>query len=134
MNNKKILVVDDDAVIIRALTIKLKANGFDVVSARDGAEAVNAVRTQKPDLILLDLTFPADIGSVSWDGFLIMDWLKRVDEAAHIPIVVITGGDRERYESRAIAAGATAFFHKPIIHDELLGLLRQTLHLESAAK
>ena len=134
MNNKKILVVDDDAVIIRALTIKLKANGFDVVSARDGAEAVNGVRTQKPDLILLDLTFPADIGSVSWDGFLIMDWLKRVDEAAHIPIVVITGGDRERYESRAIAAGATAFFHKPIIHDELLGLLRQTLHLESAAK
>jgi len=134
MNNKKVLVVDDDAVIIRALTIKLKANGFDVVSARDGAEAVNGVRTQKPDLILLDLTFPADIGSVSWDGFLIMDWLKRVDEAAHIPIVVITGGDRERYESRAIAAGATAFFHKPIIHDELLGLLRQTLHLESAAK
>jgi len=131
MNKKKILVVDDDAVVIRALSIKLQAGGFEVVMATNGADAVNAVRTQRPDLILLDLTYPADIGSVAWDGFLIMQWLKRVEEAAHVPIIVITGGDREKYESRAIAAGATAFFHKPISHDALLGLIRQTLNLES---
>ena len=130
MNKKKILVVDDDAVVIRALSIKLKANGFEVLTATDGADAVNAVRTQRPDLILLDLTFPADMGSVSWDGFLIMEWLKRVEEAANVPIIVITGGDREKYEGRAIAAGATAFFHKPISHEELFGLIRQTLNLQ----
>jgi len=130
MNKKKILVVDDDAVVIRALSIKLQAGGFEVVMATNGADAVNAVRTQRPDLILLDLTYPADIGSVAWDGFLIMQWLKRVEEAAHVPIIVITGGDREKYESRAIAAGATAFFHKPISHDALFGLIRQTLNLE----
>lgn len=130
MNKKKILVVDDDAVIIKALSIKLQANGFDVVAARDGAAAVNAVRTQRPDLILLDVTFPADMGSVSWDGFRIMEWLKRLEEAANVPIIVITGGDREKYESRARAAGAVAFFHKPINHDELFGLIRQTLKLE----
>ena len=132
MNKKKILVVDDDPVVINALSIKLKANGFDVLSARDGAAAVNAVRTQRPDLILLDITFPADMDSVSWDGFLIMAWLKRLEEAANVPIIVITGGDREKYESRAIAAGATAFFHKPISHDELFGLIRRTLNLEPA--
>ncbi len=131
MNRKKILVVDDDAVVIRALSIKLKANGFEVLTATDGASAVSVVRTLRPDLILLDLTFPADPGSVAWDGFLIMQWLKRVEEAAHIPIVVITGGDREKYESRAIAAGATAFFHKPISHAALFDLIRQTLKLES---
>lgn len=130
MNKKKILVVDDDAVVIRALSIKLQASGFEVVKATNGADAVNAVRTQRPDLILLDLTFPADPGSVAWDGFLIMQWLKRVEEAAHVPIIVITSGDREKYESRAIAAGATAFFHKPTSHDALLGLIRQTLNLE----
>jgi two-component system KDP operon response regulator KdpE len=130
MNKKKILVVDDDAVVIRALSIKLQASGFEVVMATNGADAVNAVRTQRPDLILLDLTFAADLGSVAWDGFLIMQWLKRVEEAAHVPIIVITGGDREKYESQAIAAGATAFFHKPISHDALLGLIRQTLNLE----
>ncbi len=130
MNKKKILVVDDDAVVIRALSIKLQANGFEVVMATNGADAVNAVRTQNPDLILLDLTFPAAMGSVAWDGFLIMQWLKRVEEAAHVPIIVITGGDREKYESRAIAAGATAFFHKPISHNELIVLIRQTMNLE----
>ena len=130
MNKKKILVVDDDAVVIRALSIKLQAGGFEVVMATNGADAVNAVRTQRPDLILLDLTFPAEMTSVEWDGFLIMQWLKRVEEAAHVPIIVITGGDREKYESRAIAAGATAFFHKPISHDALLGLIRQTLNSE----
>ena len=130
MNKKKILLVDDDAVVIKALSIKLQANGFDVLTAMDGAEAVNAVRTQKPDLILLDITFPAAMGSVAWDGFLIMEWLKRLEEAVNIPTIVITGGDREKYESRAIAAGAKAFFHKPISHSELLGLIRQTLNLE----
>lgn len=130
MNKKKILVVDDDAVVIKALSIKLKANGFEVVTAMDGAAAVNAVRTQKPDLILLDITLPTDMGSVSWDGFRIMEWLKRLDEAATVPIIVISGGDREKYESRAKAAGAAAFFHKPINHDELFGLIRQTLNLQ----
>jgi CheY-like chemotaxis protein len=131
MNKKKILVVDDDAVVIRALSIKLEASGFEVLTAMDGAQAVTAVRTQKPDLILLDLTFPADMGGVSWDGFLIMEWLKRLEEATNVPIIVITGGDREQYERRALAAGATAFFHKPIDHDELFGLIRRTLNLET---
>lgn len=130
MNKKKILVVDDDAVVIRGLSIKLEANGFEVVTALDGAAAVTAVRTQRPDLILLDLNFPADMGGVSWDGFLIMEWLKRLEEATNVPIFVITGGDRKQYEARALAAGATAFFHKPIDHDELFRLIRQTLNLE----
>jgi len=130
MNTKKILVVDDDPVVTKALSIKLKANGFDVLTAMDGAEAVSTVRTQTPDLILLDLTFPANMGSVSWDGFLIMEWLKRLEEAANIPIIVITDGDRAKYESRARAAGAAAFFNKPISHDELFGLIRRTLNME----
>lgn len=128
MNKKKILVVDDDPVVIKALSIKLKANDFEVLTATDGATAVNAVRTQRPDLILLDISFPDDMGSVAWDGFRIMEWLKRLDEAVNVPFIVITGGDREKYEARAIAAGATAFFHKPINHDELFGLIRQTLN------
>jgi CheY-like chemotaxis protein len=132
MNKKKILVVDDDPVVIKALSIKLKANGYEVLTALDGGTAVNVVRTQKPDLILLDITFPVEFGTVSWDGFRIMDWLKRVDEAASIPIVVITGGDREKYESRARAAGATAFMHKPVEHDELFSIIRQSLNLEPA--
>src|SRR6266487_5641055 len=131
MNRKKILVVDDDRVILKALSIKLNAKGYDVVSATDGSEAVIAVRTQKPDLILLDLSFPPDVNTGLSDGFGIMEWLKRLDEAAKIPIIVITGGDPSKYEEKAKATGAAAFFHKPIQHEDLFAVIRKTLGEDS---
>ena len=130
-NKKRILIVDDDAVVIRALSIKLKANGYDVLTATDGAGAVKAARTERPDLILLDITFPADVNTVSWDGFLIMEWLKRLDEAANIPIIVISAGNSEKYKSQAKAAGAAAFFHKPICHEEFFAYIRRRLNVKN---
>jgi CheY-like chemotaxis protein len=127
MNQKKILVVDDDLVVLKSLSFKLKAKGYDVYTATDGSQAVNTVRTQKPDLIILDLTFPPQVAGVAWDGFVIMDWLKRIDEAKNVPVIVVTGGDPAKYETRAKAAGATAFFHKPIDNEELLGIVQKTL-------
>jgi CheY-like chemotaxis protein len=129
MNRKKILVVDDSFVILKTMSMKLTANGYDVVTAEDGSAAVSAVRKQKPDLILLDLTFPPDVahgGGVAWDGFTIMTWLRRLEEARNIPIIVITGGDPEKYKDRALAAGAVNFFHKPINNDDLLTIIAQT--------
>ena len=130
MNRKKILVVDDSLVILKTTSMKLTANGYDVCTAEDGAGAVSAVRRDKPDLILLDLSFPPDVahgGGVPWDGFLIMQWLQRFDEAKGVPIIVITGGDPVKYKDRALAAGAVSFFHKPINNDELLTVIRKTL-------
>jgi two-component system KDP operon response regulator KdpE len=130
MNRKKILVVDDNPVILKTMSMKLTDHGYDVVTAEDGSGAVSAVRTQKPDLILLDLSFPPDVahgGGVAWDGFVIMTWLRRLEEAKHIPIIVITGGDPEKYKARALAAGATSFFHKPINNDDLLTVIRETI-------
>jgi len=130
MNRKKILIVDDSLVILKTMSMKLTANGYDVVIAEDGAGAVSAVRQEKPDLILLDLSFPPDVahgGGVAWDGFVIMSWVRRLEEAKAIPIVVITGGDPAKCKDRALAAGAVSFFHKPINSDELLTIIRDTL-------
>jgi len=127
MNRKKVLVVDDDRVVLAALTLKLNANGYDVVTAADGAAAVTAVRKEKPDLILLDINFPADPGSALQDGMGILTWLKRLDELARIPIVVITSGDRTRYEDKARAAGAAAFFQKGGDHEKLVAIIRTAL-------
>lgn len=124
---KKILVVDDDQVILKAFAIKLKASNYEVLTATDGSTAVNVVRTQKPDAILLDINFPDDFGSVAWDGFRIMEWLKRLDGAAKIPIFVISGGDPDKYVARARELGAVAFFRKPIMHDELIAALQRVL-------
>lgn len=124
---KKLLVVDDNEVIVKTVSVKLKSAGYQVFTALDGAEAVALVRKEKPDLILLDLGFPPDIGGVPWDGFRIMEWLRRVDESKKIPIIVITGGAGERDKERALAGGAVAFLYKPLDHDELLKLVRATL-------
>jgi two-component system, OmpR family, KDP operon response regulator KdpE len=137
MNRKKILVVDDNLVILKTMSLKLTTHGYDVSTAEDGAEAVSAVRRGKPDLILLDLSFPPDVahgGGVAWDGFLIMDWLRRLEEAKSIPVIVITGGDPVKYKNRALAAGAANFFHKPINSDELLTIISQTLDQGTATK
>src|SRR5271155_136238 len=107
---KKILVVDDNEIIVKTASMKLQGAGYDVVTALDGSEGVAAVRKEKPDLILLDITFPADVGGVSWDGFRIMEWLYRVDETKKIPIIVISGTLDEKNKQRAIASGAVAFF------------------------
>lgn len=130
MNRKKILVVDDSEVILKTMSMKLTSHGYNVVTAEDGGAAVSAVRKEKPDLILLDISFPPDVahgGGIAWDGFGIMSWLQRLEEAKNIPIVVITGGEPEKFKARALAAGAVSFFHKPINNDDLLAVIRQTL-------
>lgn len=130
MSTKKILLVDDNPVIVRTLSMKLKAKGYEVVPATDGAEAANAVRSSRPDLILLDLSFPPDasnVGGVAWDGFLILEWIRRIEGAKNIPTIIITGGDPKIFEERALAAGAVGFFHKPIDNDLLLEMIQKTL-------
>lgn len=126
---RTILAVDDNAVILRGLSLKLKSWGYDVATAMDGPTAISMVRKKKPDLILLDVSFPVDAwpGGVAWDGFLIMDWLRRIDEAKNIPFIIITGGDKVKFEKRSLDAGAVAFFRKPIDHEGLLNVIRRTL-------
>ena len=98
--NKKILVVDDDEVVQMAISIKLKAAGYDVISATDGTIAVTAARSEKPDAIVLDINFPDDFGTVAWDGYRIMEWLKRLDKGIQTPILVISSSDPQQVEIR----------------------------------
>jgi CheY-like chemotaxis protein len=124
---KKILVVDDNEIIIKTITLKLQGAGYQVIAAMDGSEAVALARTENPDLILLDISFPTDVGGVPWDGFRIMEWFHRLDAAKKIPVIVITGSEETKTKDRATAAGAVAFFQKPIEHDYLLKVVRATL-------
>ena len=124
---KKILVVDDNEIVIKTITLKLQGAGYKVIAAMDGSDAVALARKENPDLILLDISFPADVGGVPWDGFRIMEWFHRLDSAKKIPIIVITGNEEPKAKERATAAGAVAFFQKPVEHDYLLKVVRATL-------
>ncbi|MDB6110656.1 MAG: DNA-binding response regulator [Pedosphaera sp.] len=119
---RKILVVDDNQVVLKAFELKLQACGFEVLTATEGAAAVSAARQTKPDLIVLDINYPPDVGSsgLQWDGFTIMQWMGRFQEVANIPVIIITSGDAEKFKSKAAAAGAVDFFTKPINFDQFL--------------
>jgi CheY-like chemotaxis protein len=130
MERNKILVVDDNAVEAMALSTKLKSSGFDVVVAEDGAAAISTSRREKFDLILLDIIFPPDVahgGGVPWDGFLILNWLRRLEETKDVPVIFITGTDPAQYQQRTLNAGAVKFFRKPIDGNKLLSAIRLAL-------
>jgi CheY-like chemotaxis protein len=130
MTAKRILIVDDDSVTRDVLSRLLNGVGYQILTAIDGSQAVSMARHEKPDLILLDIIFPPDVahgGGISWDGFLIIDWLRRQEEAKNIPIFMMTMADPAQYQNRALAKGAAAFFHKPIDHEALLAAIQKTI-------
>jgi CheY-like chemotaxis protein len=130
---KRILVIDDNEIILKTTSMKLQSAGYQVFTALDGSEGVSMVRREKPDLVLLDISFPADVTGVNWDGFRIMEWLHRVDETKKIPIIVISGVVEEKNKQRATSSGAVAFFPKPVNFDEMLKVIRATLGVDGAA-
>jgi twitching motility two-component system response regulator PilH len=130
MSHNKILIVDDSLVFLKALSKLLEAKGYQVLTAEDGASALNTVRREKPDLILLDINFPPDVahgGTVNWDGFRIMEWLRRMDEAKGIPIIVVTSGDPANDKGRCRAPEVVSCLRKPVDHEELLATIRKAL-------
>jgi CheY-like chemotaxis protein len=130
MAKKTILIVDDDAVIRKQMSVKLKNSGYDVLIAVDGSEAVRVSRQRKPDMILLDVSFPPDVahgGGVAWDGILIMEWLRRLDESRNIPIVVMTASNSPKIKDSALAKGAAGFFLKPIDAEELMAVIKKSI-------
>jgi len=120
---KTILVVDDNKVVLKAMFFTLTGKGYRVLMAESGAETITLLRKDKPDLILLDLDFPPDAANVGGnlrDGFLIIDWARRMCDAEKIPVIIISSTDPAKYKERAEAAGILTFFHKPVDKEKLL--------------
>ena len=117
-----ILVVDDDLDIRDALRVRLRANGYDVHCAEDGAGAISEALNHTPDLIVLDLGLPVG------DGFVVLETLKRNLNLSSIPVIVLSGRDRSANEERVLLAGARAFLPKPVQTNEFLAVIRQTLN------
>ena len=129
-DGKKILVVDDDQIILKTLSITLISNGYQVFTAIDGPGAASIVSKERPDLILLDLMFPPDaanVGGALQDGFFIIEWLRSMGEAKDIPIIIISGDKSAKNKKNVTAAGVVGFFPKPIDRVALLAAIRTAL-------
>jgi two-component system KDP operon response regulator KdpE len=126
MDSTKILIVDDNPTIRKGLSIRLRANGYEVFCAEDAISATSALVTEKPDLMILDLGLPCG------DGFKVMERLHKSDRLAHTPVIVVTGLEVSGNRDRALQAGVAAFFQKPVGNDDLLCAIRKALDLSRA--
>lgn len=130
MSRKRILVADSNANDREAIARWLASHGYDVMVAEDGAETVNTVRAHLPDLVLLNTNFPPDVGhggGAFEDGFLIIDWLKRLNQGENIRYLLITEQDAAQLHDKAKASGAKGIFQKPIEQQALLSVLQRLL-------
>lgn len=131
MNSKKILVVDDNVIVLKALSLRLSSAGYEVLLAEDGGTAATLVRQNKPDLILMDIRFPPDMNG-GMDGFLILNWLRRMEEGKDTPVIMISQDFAEATQKRARESGVLAFCPKPLDVRELLRTIDHTLNTVGA--
>ncbi|MGC1488193.1 MAG: response regulator [Albidovulum sp.] len=116
----KILIVEDNDMNLDMLSRRLMRNGFDIVSARDGKAGVDTAKSEKPDLILMDMSLPIMDG---WDA---TRTLKAQESTADIPVIALTAHAMDSDRTKALEAGCDDFYTKPI---ELPGLLEKIAKL-----
>jgi two-component system, OmpR family, alkaline phosphatase synthesis response regulator PhoP len=121
MPGKKILVVEDDALIRELDRINLEAAGFVVVMATDGFQGLEMARTENPDLIVLDIMLP------KMDGFKVCRILKFDDKYKHIPIIMLTARIQEVDKETGFKTGADGYMTKPFEPEELIKKINQVL-------
>jgi CheY-like chemotaxis protein len=103
---RRILLVEDDRFLRKAAETTLKQQGYTVITAADGEEALRVARSAPPDLILLDVIMP------KLNGFQVLDALKKDPTTAHIPVIILSNLGQDRDVQQAMEAGATAYFIK----------------------
>lgn len=118
MRKHLILVVDDEPPIVRLVKAKLQADGYEVMTASNGAEALKAIEQQRPDLIVLDLMMP------TMDGF---ETLRRVRATSQIPVLMLTARTSDADKLRGLNSGADDYLTKPFNPDELSARIRAIL-------
>jgi len=118
MNNRTILVVDDEPQIRRVLRATLSSNGYEVLEAKDGPEAIDMVLRERPDLILLDVNMPGMSG---------LEACSKIRLSYQGPIIMVTVRNTERDKVVALDAGADDYVVKPFAIGELLARIRAAL-------
>ncbi len=117
----KILVCDDDPLLLELMDFRLQAKGYAVVKAKDGAEALEMVRSERPDLVVLDAMMPRT------DGFEVLARIKSDPQHSEIPVIMLTARKTEKDIVSALEKGADDYLVKPFIPEELLARLSRLL-------
>jgi DNA-binding response OmpR family regulator len=119
--NKKILIADDEQNIVISLEFLMKREGFDVVVANDGEEAIRRIRADQPDLVLLDVMMPKK------SGFEVCQEVKADPALGGVRILMLTAKGRDTEVAKGLALGADAYMTKPFSTRELVDKVRGML-------
>jgi len=115
---RRILVVDDEERMIRFIRLNLEHDGFKVIEAVNGTQAINKVRSNMPDLALLDVMMP------DMDGFEV---LKIIRETSAMPVIMLTAKGEENDRVRGLELGADDYITKPFSPRELVSRIKAVL-------
>lgn len=118
---KRILVIDDEVDLVNLLTMRLEAEGYEVLSALDGQAGLDKAHEERPDLILLDVMMPI------MDGYQVCRFLKFDDELKNIPVIMLTARIQEKDKNTGKNMGADLYLTKPCDLNELSQKIRAYL-------
>jgi two-component system KDP operon response regulator KdpE len=121
----KVLVVEDERTLLRALAMNLTARGYEVLEAATGRDALAAARTDQPDLVLLDLGLPDLSG---------LEVIRSIRTASQVPIIVLSARSSSGEKVAALDLGADDYVTKPFSIDELLARLRAAVRRTTTAE
>jgi diguanylate cyclase (GGDEF)-like protein len=124
----KILVVDDEPHIRRILQFLLEQEGFEVLQAENGLQALELLAQEKPELILLDVMMP------EMDGFTVLQQLRANYETSGIPVIMLTANGAGQEKVKGLKIGANDYITKPFNHEELLLRMRNMLEAQRAQR
>ncbi len=116
---KKILAVDDERHIVRLVEVNLQRAGYEVVTAFDGREALEKVKSENPDLVVLDVMMPY------MDGFEVLKHLKADPATAEIPVILLTAKAQDADVFRGWQSGVDCYLTKPFNPMELLTFVKR---------
>jgi two-component system alkaline phosphatase synthesis response regulator PhoP len=120
--SKKILAVDDEKHIVRLVQITLAKEGYEIVTAHNGREALEQVESEKPDLVIMDVMMP------EMDGLEALASLKGNTETANIPVIMLTAKAQDTDVFRGWQTGADLYLTKPFNPMELVTFVKRIFH------
>ena len=118
---KKILIVDDKLEVVELVTATLEGEGYQIISASDGREALEKIGKEKPDLVLLDVRMP------KMDGLEVLSQSKKDPVLKEIPIIMLTAKGQKSDQEKGKELGATGYIIKPFSPSALLERIEEVL-------
>ncbi len=118
---KRIMTVDDSASVRQMVSFTLQNEGYQVVEAGDGQEALGKLMGEQVDLLITDLNMP------KMDGNELIREVRKIDALRFVPIIMLTSESQEAKKAEGKAAGATGWIVKPFKPEQLLGVVKRVL-------